>query len=127
MTLQPYLPLAIGASDVTLADMVSAYSTFASGYKPKLEFYEKVLNRDGIIIEENEPDGEELLSEDDVEEMKILLKAVVEEGTAMKAKELKRPVYGKTVQRMIIPMHGLSDLMTGLSWVCGLEGITIHR
>ncbi len=94
--LQPYLPLAIGASDVTLIDMVSAYSTFASGYKPKLEFYEKVLNRDGIIIEENEPDGEELLSEDDVEEMKILLKAVVEEGTAMKAKELKRPVYGKT-------------------------------
>jgi penicillin-binding protein 1A len=94
--LQPYLPLAIGASDVTLVDMVSAYSTFASGYKPKLEFYEKVLNRDGIIIEENEPDGEDLLSEDDVKEMKILLKAVVEEGTAMKAKELKRPVYGKT-------------------------------
>ncbi len=66
------------------------------GIGQNLIFYEKVLNRDGIIIEENEPDGEELLSEDDVEEMKILLKAVVEEGTAMKAKELKRPVYGKT-------------------------------
>ena len=94
--LQPYLPLAIGASDVTLMDMVSAYSTFASGYRPNPLFYEKVLNRDGIIIEENEPDGEDLLSEDDVEEMKVLLKAVVEEGTAMKAKQLKRPLYGKT-------------------------------
>lgn len=94
--LQPYLPIAIGASDVTLIDMVSAYSAFASGFKPKPLFYEKVLNRDGIIIEENEPDLEELLSEDDAEEMKILLKAVVEEGTAMRAKELKRPLYGKT-------------------------------
>ncbi len=94
--LQPYLPLAIGASDVTLADMVFAYSTFASGYRPEPVFYEKVLNRDGIIIEENEPDGEELLSEDDTEEMKILLRAVVEEGTAVRAQKLKRPIYGKT-------------------------------
>ncbi|MDO8746896.1 MAG: hypothetical protein Q7J70_04440 [Thermodesulfovibrionales bacterium] len=28
--------------------------------------------------------------------MKVLLRAVVEEGTAQSAKELKRPVYGKT-------------------------------
>jgi penicillin-binding protein 1A len=94
--LQPYLPLAIGASDVTLMDLVSAYSTFSSGYKPKPIFYERILNRDGIVIEETGPILEELLSEGDVEEMKIMLKAVVEEGTAMKAKELKRPVYGKT-------------------------------
>jgi penicillin-binding protein 1A len=94
--LQPYLPLAIGASDVTLIDMVSAYSTFSSGYRPKPIFYERVLNRDGIVIEETVPISEELLSEGDVEEMKIILKAVVEQGTAMKAKELKRPVYGKT-------------------------------
>ncbi len=32
----------------------------------------------------------------DAEEMKKLLRAVVEEGTAMKAKELKRTLYGKT-------------------------------
>jgi len=94
--LQPYLPLAIGASDVTLIDMVSAYSTFASGYRPNPAFYEKVMNRDGIIVEEKEPEGEDLLSEDDVEEMKVLLKAVVEEGTAVRAKQLKRPLYGKT-------------------------------
>lgn len=94
--LQPYLPIAIGASDVTLIDMVFAYSTFASGYRPKPLLYEKIFNRDGIVIEETEPVLEELLSEEDVEEMKILLKAVVEEGTATKAKELKRTLYGKT-------------------------------
>ncbi len=94
--LQPYLPLAIGASDVTLIDMVSAYSTFASGYRAKPILYERILNRDGIVIEETKPVLEDLLSEEDVEEMKILLQAVIEEGTAQKAKELKRPVYGKT-------------------------------
>jgi len=94
--LQPYLPLALGASDVTLMDMVSAYSTFASGFRPTPRFYEKTLNRDGIVIEENEPVLTELLSDDDVDQMKVLLKAVVEEGTAMKARELKRTVYGKT-------------------------------
>jgi penicillin-binding protein 1A len=94
--LQPYLPLALGASDVTLMDMVSAYSTFASGFRPTPQFYEKTLNRDGIVIEENEPVLTELLSEDDIDQMKVLLKAVVEEGTAVKARELKRTVYGKT-------------------------------
>jgi penicillin-binding protein 1A len=94
--LQPYLPLAIGASDVTLMDMVSAYSTFASGYKPKPLMYEKILNRDGIVIEEAQTIFEELLSEEDTEEMKILLKAVVDEGTAVKARELNRTLYGKT-------------------------------
>ena len=95
-TLQPYLPLALGASDVTLADMVFAYSAFASGFRPKPLFYERIVNRDSVAVEETEPILEELLSEEDVLEMKILLKAVVDEGTATKAKELQRPLYGKT-------------------------------
>ncbi|MEW6571609.1 MAG: penicillin-binding protein 1A [Nitrospirota bacterium] len=94
--LQPYLPLALGGSDVTLIDMVTAYSVFASGHRPKPLFYERILNRDGIIIEENRPALEELLSDRDYREIRILLKAVVEEGTAWQAKGLKRPVYGKT-------------------------------
>jgi penicillin-binding protein 1A len=95
-TLQPYLPLALGASDVTLADMVFAYSAFASGFRPKPLFYERIVNRDSVTVEETEPVLEELLSEKDVHEMKILLKAVVDEGTATKAKELQGPLYGKT-------------------------------
>jgi penicillin-binding protein 1A len=94
--LQPYLTLSIGASDVTLIDMVSAFSAFASGYRPKPNLYERILNRDGIIVEETKPDLQGLLNEEEKEEMKVLLKAVVEEGTAWKAKELKRSVYGKT-------------------------------
>jgi len=94
--LHRYLPLAIGASDVTVIDMVYAYSAFASGQQPKIMFYERILNRDGVVLEENKPVIEHVLSEEDVQEMKILLKAVVEEGTAVRAKELKRPIFGKT-------------------------------
>src|SRR4030043_1483603 len=82
--LQPYLPLAIGASDVTLIDMVSAYSIFASGYRAKPILYERILNRDGIVIEETKPVLEDLLSEEDGKEMKILLQEVIEGGTAQK-------------------------------------------
>lgn len=95
-SLQPYMPLALGASDVTLLDMVSAYSAFSSGLKPKILYYERILNRDGVVINETTPVFEELLSAEDAEQMKTLLKAVVEEGTAVKAKALGRPLYGKT-------------------------------
>jgi len=95
-SLQPYLPLALGASDVTLLDMVSAYAAFSSGLKPRPLYYERILNRDGVVIDETAPVFEELLSAEDAEQMKILLKAVVEEGTAVRAKALGRPVYGKT-------------------------------
>ena len=94
--LQPYLPLALGASDVTLMDMVIAYSTFATGSKPAPMMYERIVNRDGISVAEEKPVLKKLLSPEEVGQMKILLKAVVDEGTAIRAKELKRPVYGKT-------------------------------
>jgi len=101
--LHPYSSLAIGASDVTLIEMVSAYSAFASGKRVKPVLYEKIVGRDGRIVEETKQSAEDLLSEKTVEEMKILLRAVIEEGTAQSAKELtrgsqgrERPVYGKT-------------------------------
>jgi penicillin-binding protein 1A len=94
--LQPYLPLALGASDVTLMDIVSAYTTFATGYRTMPMLYEKIVNRDGVVIEEKKPVIEELLPKEDVDEMKILLKAVTDEGTAQRAKEIGRSIYGKT-------------------------------
>src|SRR5208282_4793142 len=94
--LQPYLPLALGASDVTLMEMVSAYSVFATGKKMDLMPFERIENRDGIVIEEPYPKYTEVLSEDVVNELKVMLGAVVREGTAVKAKELGVPVFGKT-------------------------------
>lgn len=95
-TLQPYMPLALGASDVTLMEMVSAYSTFATGNHAKPFFLQKVYNRDNIPVEDQMPEITELVLQESIDEMKILLKAVVEKGTAQRAKELKRTIYGKT-------------------------------
>lgn len=94
--LQPYLPIALGASDVTLMEMVSAYGAFATGNYVKPMFFERVTNKNGLTEIESTPKMTEILSEDVREEIKTLLRAVVEEGTAVKARELKRPLYGKT-------------------------------
>lgn len=94
--LQPYLPIALGASDVTLLEMVHAYSVFATGKKMELITYERIKNRDRIIVDEVLPQQTEVLDENIVEEMKVLLRAVVTEGTATRAKDLGRPVFGKT-------------------------------
>jgi penicillin-binding protein 1A len=94
--LQPYLPLALGASDVTLLDMVRAYSAFATGKKMDIITYRRIENRDKIVLEEIYPKQTDVLNEDTVREMQILLGAVISEGTATRAKALGRPVYGKT-------------------------------
>lgn len=94
--LQPYLPIALGASDVTLMDMVSAYGTFATGKYVKPVLYERVLNREGIPVEETRPETAEVISQKEAEEIRLLLRAVVEEGTAQRARELKKTLYGKT-------------------------------
>ncbi len=94
--LQPYMPLALGASDVTLLELTHAYATFATGRTMDLIPYERIENRDGIIVEENLPKGETVLEGDTERELKYMLAAVVKEGTATKAREVKRPVYGKT-------------------------------
>lgn len=94
--LQPYLPIALGASDVTLLEMVSAYGVFATGNYIKPMIFEKVTNKDGGVVLEKDTEVTEILSQDVKDEMRILLRAVVEEGTAVRAKELRRPLYGKT-------------------------------
>lgn len=94
--LQPYLPLALGASDVTLLEMTQAYAVFATGKKVELIPYERLENRDKIIVEENLPKQTDILDEKTIAGLKKMLGAVVKEGTAVRAKELNRPVFGKT-------------------------------
>lgn len=94
--LQPYMPLALGASDVTLLEITRAYAAFAYGKKIELIPYERIENRDKIVIDEILPKQTDILDEDVVKELRIMLGAVVKEGTATRAKELKRQLYGKT-------------------------------
>lgn len=94
--LQPYLPLALGASDVTLLEMVNAYAVFATGRKANIITYSRIENRDAIIIDAVYPKYTDILDENTAHELKIMMAAVINEGTGVKAKEIGRPVYGKT-------------------------------
>ncbi len=94
--LRPYPSLALGSFDLTLIELVGAYSVFATGKKMDIIPYERIENRDRIVISELYPRFTDVLDEKMVTGMKTLLAAVVNEGTGVRAKVLGRPVYGKT-------------------------------
>lgn len=94
--IHPYLSTALGASDVKPIELTAAYSVFATGKKMKPVFYEKITDHNGITIEENKPEIQQILPEEIVDQMRELLQEVVLSGTAQKAKEIGREVYGKT-------------------------------
>lgn len=95
--LKPYLPLALGASDLTLIEITSAFGVFASqGMRANPMAIIKVTDRMGRVLEENFPVIEEVIKPEVAYLMTDLLKGVIEHGTGRKAKELKRPLAGKT-------------------------------
>ncbi|MDR3092909.1 MAG: transglycosylase domain-containing protein [Endomicrobium sp.] len=89
--------LALGSSDVTLQEMVSAFATFASGgIKTTPYIITKVTDRNGKILEQNIPQQKEVLSPQDCFIITNMLKGVVEKGSGGYAKNLRRPCAGKT-------------------------------
>lgn len=95
-TLNPYISIALGASDLTLIELVRAYSVFATGRKVDLMPYDRIENRDRIVIDELHPSHVKAIDDESLYQMKILLEAVVNEGTGTQAKAVGRPVFGKT-------------------------------
>lgn len=95
--LTPTLSLALGASGVTINEMLTAYSAFA-GKGERVEPYliEKVFDRNGNMIEEHQVNKESVISPQTAFLITDLLQGVVREGTGTRAKELRRPAAGKT-------------------------------
>lgn len=95
--MQPYLPLALGASESTLIDMVRAYSAFGNqGLMMKPYYIEKIVDRDGNLLEQDLPQPKEVMRADIAYLMTDVLQGVTRRGTAVKARVLNRPVAGKT-------------------------------
>jgi penicillin-binding protein 1A len=91
------LSLALGSSGLSLLELTRAYSVFANGGRlVNPVFITKVVDRNGKVLEENQPSFSEAISRETAFVMTDLLKAVVDEGTGWRARELKRPVTGKT-------------------------------
>lgn len=110
--LPPYLPIAIGAGEATLQEMVGAFATFANqGLRMQPMLITRIADRDGNTLEEPRPQAHDAVRADTAYLMTSLLRGVVERGTATRAKVLKRPVGGKT---------GTTDDWTD-AWFIGFE------
>jgi penicillin-binding protein 1A len=95
--LQPYLSTALGASEATLQEMASAYSAFPNhGVRMQPYMVQKVVERDGTLLEENRPVAREGIRADTAFVMVSIMQGVIDRGTGAKALELKWPLAGKT-------------------------------
>ncbi len=96
--MSPSLPSALGASEVSLIEMVSAYSTFPNkGLRVEPHLIRKVMNRDGSLLEEWKGTTSRVTSEYVAGTMVEMMQGVTGPGgTAPGASAIGHPVAGKT-------------------------------
>ncbi len=95
--LRPYPSLALGAFEVSLLELTSAYGTFANqGVRVAPHLLREVLAADGAVLERTDPEVEEALSPQIAYLMTRALEGVVSDGTGAAAASLGRPLAGKT-------------------------------
>ncbi|MEO6802691.1 MAG: PBP1A family penicillin-binding protein, partial [Granulicella sp.] len=92
-----FLPVAIGAADMTLYEQVGAYSVFPNdGIRIEPHLIRKLVQADGLPLKEHVPAVTEVISVATARTMMVLLKAVVQYGTGSAALSLGHPLGGKT-------------------------------
>ncbi len=95
--LPPYLPLALGAADLTLMEHTSAFTVFPDdGIHIEPHYIKRVTSYDGAVLEEYRPQVTDVMPPDVARTMTAMLEEVVQFGTGVRAKELGRPSAGKT-------------------------------
>jgi penicillin-binding protein 1A len=92
-----FLPVAIGAADLTLYEQVGAYTVFPNdGIRIEPHLIRKLTQSDGLPVKEKVASVTEVLSVETARTMMVLLKAVTQYGTAATAAQLHHPLGGKT-------------------------------
>jgi penicillin-binding protein 1A len=93
----PYLPVALGAVEISLEEQVASYSVFPNdGIRVQPRLIRKVSNADGITLWEDPPQVKEVISQQTARTMMTLLRAVTAHGTGAAAAQLNHPLGGKT-------------------------------
>jgi penicillin-binding protein 1A len=92
-----YLPVAIGAVEITLEEQVASYAVFPNdGIRVSPRLIRKVSNADGIALWEESPAVSEVIDQQTARTMMTLLEAVTQHGTGAAAAQLNHPLGGKT-------------------------------
>ncbi|WP_309242681.1 transglycosylase domain-containing protein [Limnofasciculus baicalensis] len=95
--LKPTYSLALGASEVNLLELTSAYGTLANkGVHVKSHGIRRILDQQGKVIYEDKSVGERAIDEDTSAIMTWMLRSVVTDGTGGNAQLSDRAVAGKT-------------------------------
>jgi penicillin-binding protein 1A len=95
--LPPYLPLALGAADLTLFEHTSAFTVFPDdGIHIEPHYIRRVTTYDGVVLEEPKPQVTDVIPPETARTMVAMLEEVVQFGTGVKAKDIGRPSAGKT-------------------------------
>ena len=95
--LPPYLPIAIGAGEATLDEMVAAFGTIANeGLRMTPMLITRITDSEGNVLEEKLPEAHDALRPETAAIMANILHGVVQRGTAVRARSLGRPLGGKT-------------------------------
>jgi penicillin-binding protein 1A len=94
---RPFLSMALGAQEVTLIEITSAYSAFPNhGIRMEPYFAGAITDRDGSQLEERRPQPRDAIRADTAYILTNLMQGVVQHGTAAAASALKWPLAGKT-------------------------------
>jgi penicillin-binding protein 1A len=92
-----YLPVALGAVEITLEEQVASYAVFPNdGIRVTPRLIRKVSNADGITLWQDTPAVKEVLDQQTVRTMMTLLRGVTQHGTGAAAAQLNHPLGGKT-------------------------------
>jgi penicillin-binding protein 1A len=95
--LPAYLPVAIGAAEVTLIEQTAAFTTFPNdGVRVVPRYIRRVTDYQGQVLEEDFPEVRDVITPQTARVMSSLLQQVVQHGTAYAAASLKHPLAGKT-------------------------------
>jgi penicillin-binding protein 1A len=95
--LRPEVALALGVSEVTPLELVSAYGVIANGGVRAEPFaIRKVTDSQGRILEDHIAEPQEVMRPETAYVLTNVMKGVVEHGTGARARVLKRPLAGKT-------------------------------
>jgi penicillin-binding protein 1A len=124
----PALPsIALGVADISLKDMVTAYSVFASNGVRKDPFIIlKIEDKSGkVIYEAKENKGEDVMDEENAQLMVKMLEGVVDKGTGRRLRsvyKLENAIGGKTGTAQNYSdgwFVGITPTFTAGAWVGG--------
>ncbi len=94
---RPFLSMALGAQEVTLLELTSAFSAFPNhGIRMEPFLAQAISDRDGALLEERRPQPKDAIRADTAFVLTSLMQGVVQRGTGAAANSLNWTLAGKT-------------------------------